>query len=198
LIFLFHLQIRTRAISAKAMTLVSPLQLLLFASKKVLSDGELVLVDDWIKLKMPHNVAACITTLRAAMEALVVEVTKDPEIIQQLDPANERMLNAIRQISRPSAAGISLLAAKARFGDGPRPPKMARYDNGGGLRGWGGYSHGSGYRGRGYGGYSYAGRRSGGRGCPGSPGGGYHRGGGYRGAGGGYRGGYGDPGRGGW
>lgn len=64
---------------------------------------------------MPHNAAACITALRAAMEALVVEVSKDPEIIRQLDPANERMLNAIRQISRPSAAGISLMAASARL-----------------------------------------------------------------------------------
>ncbi|XP_076195719.1 ATP-dependent RNA helicase A isoform X2 [Aptenodytes patagonicus] len=190
--FVFGEKIRTRAISAKAMTLVSPLQLLLFASKKVLSDGELILVDDWIKLKVPHNTAACITALRAAMEALVVEVTKDPEIVRQLDPANEQMLNVIRQISRPSAAGISLMAAKARFGDGPRPPKMARYDNGGGFRGWGGYPHGSGYRGRGYGGYSYSGKRSGGRGYQGSWGGG------YRGADGGYRGGCGDPGRGGW
>lgn len=64
---------------------------------------------------MPHNAAACIIALRAAMEALVVEVTKDPDIIRQLDPVNERMLNVIRQISRPSAAGISLMAANARL-----------------------------------------------------------------------------------
>ncbi|XP_061201667.1 ATP-dependent RNA helicase A isoform X6 [Neopsephotus bourkii] len=201
--FVFGEKIRTRAISAKAMTLVSPLQLLLFASKKVLSDGELILVDDWIKLKMSHNAAACITALRAAMEALVVEVTKNPEMIRQLDPAYERMLNMIRHISRPSAAGIGLMAANARYGDGPRPPKMGRYDNGGGFRGWGGYSHGSGYRGRGYHGYSYSGRCSGGRGYQGSSGRGYgggggYRGGGFQGAGGGYRGGYGDSGRGGW
>ncbi|KAK2543315.1 ATP-dependent RNA helicase A isoform X1 [Columba livia] len=189
--FVFGEKIRTRAISAKAMTLVSPLQLLLFASKKVLSDGELVLVDDWIKLKMPHNAAACITALRAAMEALVVEVTKDPKIVRQLDPAKERMLDMIRQLSRPSAAGVRLMAANARFGDGPRPPKMPRYDNGG----WGGYPRGSGYRGGGYGGYGW---RSGGRGYQGSPGGGYYRGRGYRGAGGGYGGGWGDLGRGRW
>uniref|UniRef100_A0A8C4VI53 RNA helicase n=1 Tax=Falco tinnunculus TaxID=100819 RepID=A0A8C4VI53_FALTI len=201
--FVFGEKIRTRAISAKAMTLVSPLQLLFFASKEVWSDGELILVDDWIKLKMPHNVAACITALRAAMEALVVEVTKDPETVRMLDPAHERMLNVIRQISRPSAAGITLMAASARFGDGPRPPKMARYGSGGGLRGWGGYSRGSGYRGRGYSGYSYPGRCSGGRGYQGSlrggygGGGGYRRG-GYRGASGGFRGGCGDLGRGGW
>lgn len=29
------------------MTLVSPLQLLLFGSKKVVSDGEIILLDDW-------------------------------------------------------------------------------------------------------------------------------------------------------
>lgn len=40
-------QIRTRAISAKGMTLVSPLQLLLFACKKVTSNGEIVELDDW-------------------------------------------------------------------------------------------------------------------------------------------------------
>ncbi|NXX41093.1 DHX9 helicase, partial [Tricholaema leucomelas] len=188
--FVFGEKIRTRAISAKAMTMVSPLQLLLFASKKVLSDGELILVDDWIKLKMPHSAAACITALRAAMEALVVEVTKDPGLIQQLDPANERMLNVIRQLSRPSASGLSLLAGGTRFGDGPRPPKMPRYDNGGGFRGWGGSPRGSGYRGRGYGGYGYSGRRPG-RGYQGGLGGGYGGGGGggYRGAGGGYQGG---------
>ncbi|XP_038269165.2 ATP-dependent RNA helicase A [Dermochelys coriacea] len=192
--FVFGEKIRTRAISAKGMTLVSPLQLLLFASKKVLSDGEIILVDDWIKLRMSHDAAACVTALRAAMEALVVEVTKDPEIISQLDPVNERMLNVIRQISRPSAAGINLMAGNTRFGDGPRPPKMARYDNGGGFRGRGVNQRGSGYRGGGYGGGGYGGGYnsyrggSGGRGYQGGSGGGYRGGGGYKGSGGGYRG----------
>ncbi|CAM4591641.1 unnamed protein product [Lepidochelys olivacea] len=192
--FVFGEKIRTRAISAKGMTLVSPLQLLLFASKKVLSDGEIILVDDWIKLRMSHDAAACVTALRAAMEALVVEVTKDPEIISQLDPVNERMLNVIRQISRPSAAGINLMAGNTRFGDGPRPPKMARYDNGGGFRGRGVNQRGSGYRGGGYGGGGYGGGYnsyrggSGGRGYQGGSGGGYRGGGGYKVSGGGYRG----------
>jgi len=64
---------------------------------------------------MPHNAAACITALRAAMEALVVEVTKEPSTVRQLDPANEQMLNVIRQISRLAAAGISLMAPNARL-----------------------------------------------------------------------------------
>lgn len=198
--FVFGEKIRTRAISAKGMTLVTPLQLLLFASKKVQSDGQMVLIDDWIKLHISHEAAACITALRAALEALVVEVTKQPEIISQLDPVNERMLNTIRQISRPSAAGINLMAGSTRYGDGPRPPKMARFDNGGGYRrggssyGGGGYGRG-GYRGgQGYGGGSnsywggYGGYRGGYRGATrGDYRGSY--GGAYRGAGGFQRGG---------
>lgn len=151
--FVFGEKIRTRAISAKGMTLVTPLQLLLFASKKVQSDGQIVLVDDWIRLQISHEAAACITALRAAVEALVVEVTKQPSIISQLDPANEHMLNTIRQISRPSAAGINLMVGSTRYGDGPRPPKMARYDNGSGYRrggtGYGGGGYGGGYGGSG-------------------------------------------------
>ncbi|KAK2084655.1 ATP-dependent RNA helicase A [Saguinus oedipus] len=194
--FVFGEKIRTRAISAKGMTLVTPLQLLLFASKKVQSDGQIVLVDDWIKLQISHEAAACITGLRAAMEALVVEVTKQPAIISQLDPINERMLNMIRQISRPSAAGINLMIGSTRYGDGPRPPKMARYDNGSGYRrggsSYGGGGYGSGYSSGGYGTGGYGGSANSFRGGYGAGVGGGFRGvsrGGYRGnSGGDYRG----------
>uniref|UniRef100_A0A2I2YVH9 RNA helicase n=1 Tax=Gorilla gorilla gorilla TaxID=9595 RepID=A0A2I2YVH9_GORGO len=158
--FVFGEKIRTRAISAKGMTLVTPLQLLLFASKKVQSDGQIVLADDWIKLQISHEAAACITALQAATEALVVEVTKQPAIISQLDPVNESILNMIRQISRPSAADINLMIGSTWYGDGPGPPKMARYDNGSGYR-----RGGSSYGNEGYGsGYSSGGYRSGGYG----------------------------------
>ncbi|XP_072275880.1 ATP-dependent RNA helicase A isoform X2 [Pyxicephalus adspersus] len=212
--FVFSEKIRTRAISAKGMTMVSPIQLLLFASKKVLSDGQMIILDDWIKLSIRHEDAACITALRSAMEALVVEVTKDPEILSQLDQTNERMLNVIRMISKPSTAGINLCIGNARFGDGPRPPKMPRLDSGGGFRGnrgggYQGYRGGGGFRGGnqrggyrgGYGGGYGGGYRGGNRGG-GYGGGGYgggNQGGGYRGGnqGGGYRGGYGGGGFGG-
>ncbi|XP_016385759.1 ATP-dependent RNA helicase A-like [Sinocyclocheilus rhinocerous] len=179
----YLLKIRTRAISAKGMTLVSPLQLILFGTKKVTSSGEVVELDDWIKLKIPHDIAGGVAALRAAMEALVVEVTKDPEYIRNLDPTNERLLNVIRLVSRPSSAGINLMVSNPRFGDGPRPPKMPRTDFGGGgeFRGRGG----GGYRGGG-GSWSGGGYRGGG-GYQGG-GGGFRGSGGYRGGGGGYRG----------
>ncbi|XP_069837244.1 ATP-dependent RNA helicase A isoform X1 [Dendropsophus ebraccatus] len=202
--FVFGEKIRTRAISAKVMTMVSPIQLLLFASKKVTSDGQIILLDEWIKLLMPHEDAASVTSLKSAMEALVVEVTKQPDILTQLDPVNERMLNIIRLLSKPSTAGINLMIGNSRFGDGPRPPKMARFDGGGGYqgnRGGGGYRGGSnsgggyrGFRGGGYRGSNYGGGFRGGyRG--GNQGGGFrggNRGGGFRGGnqGGGFRGGF--------
>ncbi|CAN9503357.1 unnamed protein product [Ophioblennius macclurei] len=184
--FVFSEKIRTRAISAKGMTLASPLQLLLFACKKISSNGEIVELDDWIKLRIPHEVAGGVAALRAALEALVVEVTKDPEYVRQMDQTNERLLNIIRFVSKPSACGLNMMVSNQRMGDGPRPPKMGRYDGGGGGGGYrgggGGYRGGGGYGGGG-GGY-----RGGGGGYGGYRGGGYGGGGGYRGGGGGYRG----------
>uniref|UniRef100_A0A8C6T2E8 RNA helicase n=1 Tax=Neogobius melanostomus TaxID=47308 RepID=A0A8C6T2E8_9GOBI len=107
--FVFSEKIRTRAISAKGMTLVSPLQLLLFGCKKITSDGEIVELDDWIKIRIPHDVAGGILALRAALEAQVVEVTKDPEYIRQMDPTTQRLINLIRQISNPTAIGMNMM-----------------------------------------------------------------------------------------
>lgn len=67
-----------------------------------------------IKLRIPHDVAGGILALRAGLEALVVEVTKDPEYIRQMDQTNERLLNIIRQISKPTAAGLNMMANNQR------------------------------------------------------------------------------------
>ncbi|KAK1879247.1 ATP-dependent RNA helicase A [Dissostichus eleginoides] len=53
-------------------------KLLLFACKKISSDGEVVTLDDWIKLRIPHQVAGGVAALRAALEALVVRSLKTP------------------------------------------------------------------------------------------------------------------------
>lgn len=127
------------------MTLVSPLQLLLFACKKITSNGDVVELDDWcvstppssllfmvrrtgshvtfvgvlvslhrIKLQMDHMAAGSVAALRAALEALVVEVTKDPEYIRQLDATNQQLLDTIRHVSKPSAVGLNLVSNNQR------------------------------------------------------------------------------------
>lgn len=68
-----------------------------------------------IKLRIPHEVAGAVAALRAGLEALVVEVTKDPEYINQMDQSNTRLLNAIRYVSKPSAAGLNLMNTSQRY-----------------------------------------------------------------------------------
>ena len=46
-VFVFLLQIRTRAVSCKQMTMVNPLQLLMFSQSKVESENGIVRMDDW-------------------------------------------------------------------------------------------------------------------------------------------------------
>lgn len=67
-----------------------------------------------IKLRVPHQVAGGIAALRAGLEALVVEVAKDPEYIRKMDQKKQRMLNIIRHISKPATAGITLVTNNSR------------------------------------------------------------------------------------
>lgn len=67
-----------------------------------------------IKLRVAHEVAGGIAALRAGLEALVVEVAKDPEYIRQMDQKKQRMLNLIRHISKPTTAGITLVTNNSR------------------------------------------------------------------------------------
>lgn len=67
-----------------------------------------------INLRIEHEVAGGIAGLRAAMEAVVVEVSKNPEYIRSIDPTNERLLNVIRLLSRPSSAGLNLMTSNPR------------------------------------------------------------------------------------
>lgn len=49
---LLCVQIRTRAVSAKQMTMVTPLQLLIYSSSQVAAQGDMVKVDDWCVLRL--------------------------------------------------------------------------------------------------------------------------------------------------
>ena len=77
--FMFNEKIRTRAVSCKGMTMVSPLHLMLFASRKVeLMPNMMVRLDNWINLKMEPRVAAMITALRPAVGSLVIRCAAQP------------------------------------------------------------------------------------------------------------------------
>lgn len=174
--FIFGEKIRTRAVSCKQMTMVQPLQLLLFAGRHVtLSDG-LVVMDGWINLKMDPQVAAKILALRPALEAMIVRATQNPESIQTPDPQEEQLMNVVRALSRPNAGRFGLQEESHGLMGGP-PSKFSRpggFSRGGSFEGRGGFQ-------RGRGGYDRGGFRGGPRGGPrgGFSGGGFR--GGFRG-----------------
>ncbi|XP_069700585.1 dosage compensation regulator mle [Periplaneta americana] len=196
--FVFGEKIRTRAVSCKQMTMITPIHLLLFGSRKVEYVDNMVRLDNWINLQMKPNVAAAIVALRPVLESLVVRASREPESVTEMSPLDEKVMNVIKQLCRMNAGrhGLEQMGmggfntrrpprGHTLGNSGPPPPKMMR----GGGGGWGGGGSGGGYRGgygnQGRGGYGFSGYGRGG-------GGGGYRGGGGGGSGfrGGFRGGY--------
>ena len=73
------------------MTMVSPIHLLLFGSRKVEYVDGLVKLDNWVNLDMNPTHAAAIVALRPALEGLVVKAAKEPETILELSPTEEKV-----------------------------------------------------------------------------------------------------------
>lgn len=193
--FVFGEKIRTRAVACKQMTMVTPIHLLLFGSRKVDVIDGLVRLDNWINLKMDPNQAAAIVALRPAIESLVIRASKEPDQVTELSPLDEKVINIIRELCKVNAGRHELEPATLSNFQSKRPPrtdlnrpfdgppsKMFRPDGeapgssnfGGGFQQSGGSRFGGGGYGRG--GYGRGG----------------YGGGGYRGGygGGGYRGGF--------
>lgn len=74
--------------------------------------GQLV-VADWnrkfrISLRMPVDVAAAAVALRSALDAVIVRSTSEPETVSSPPPAEAEMMNVVRELSRPGAAGSEI------------------------------------------------------------------------------------------
>ncbi|XP_072177785.1 ATP-dependent RNA helicase A protein-like [Diadema setosum] len=205
--FVFGEKIRTRAVSAKGMTMVSPLHLLLFGARKVESSGGIIKLDDWVQLKMSHESAAKVVALHPAIESLIFNMTSNPDSVVTPSPQDEMLINIIRALSKPNAGLFGSPESGENFGPNAakrgrfsfsRPPGQQGGFGGGGFgggRGGGGFRGGRGFGGGGGGGFRGGrggrGWNRGGRGGFGGYGGfGGGRGRGYGGGGGG-RGGYG-------
>lgn len=79
--FVFGEKIKTRAVSAKSMTMVSPVQLIVFGADRVeFSDG-LVCLDGWINLKMDVKHAALLASLRLALDHVISICTTAPDTV---------------------------------------------------------------------------------------------------------------------
>ncbi|ODM98670.1 Dosage compensation regulator [Orchesella cincta] len=98
--FIFGEKIRTRAIACKCMTMVSPVHLLLFGSRKVELVNGMVRLDNWINLDIDAKAAAAIVALRPSIENLIVKVSENPESFFPLVDLDQRLVQAIVELSR--------------------------------------------------------------------------------------------------
>ena len=103
--FVFNEKIRTRAVSCKGMSMLSPLHLMLFGSRKVelIHTGQIRL-DNWITLNMDPRSAAVVTALRPALESLVIAAADDPEKILEPVEQDEKTLQVVRNICKMNSA----------------------------------------------------------------------------------------------
>lgn len=175
--FIFGEKIRTRAVSCKQMTMIAPLHLLLFGSRKIDAvDEKTVRLDGWLNYEMDPYHASLITALRPAIESLIVSTSESPDEILNLDPEKQCLVSVIKDLcvmdagdydiaretgSTPQDGRSSmprLFGAGSSGGNFGGPPAKRPFDGGsfgnndggnrfGGNRGFGGGNRGFGGRG---------------------------------------------------
>ncbi|KAK6112877.1 Helicase conserved C-terminal domain family protein [Brugia pahangi] len=101
-LFVFSEKLRTEIISCKQISNITPLQLLLFGSRKVEYHGNnIIKLDDMIPLKMNVQAAARIVALRPCIEALIVRSCLNPETTNKVDENDNKLLKILKQLSSP-------------------------------------------------------------------------------------------------
>lgn len=161
--FVFGEKIRTRAVSCKQMSMVSPIHLLLFGSRKVeMIDKKTVRLDNWLNYEMDPYEASLIVALRPALEMLIVMASESPSDILNFDEPLRNLITVVEQLCVMDAgdhgivrdAGITPLNQSRSFTPSGRGGgKFAR--GGGGSSYFSGNNSRGGWFGRGRGGNNF-------------------------------------------
>ncbi|XP_026754457.2 dosage compensation regulator isoform X2 [Galleria mellonella] len=97
-LFVFGEKVRTRAISCKQTTMVAPLHILLFGSRKVEWVDNVVRLDNWLNFDMSPRSAALVVALRPAIERLVERAASEPDAALQFSPTEQKVLNCLKAL----------------------------------------------------------------------------------------------------
>lgn len=106
--FVFGEKIRTRAVSCKQMSMVSPLNLILFGCKKVDFVEGTVRLDNWLNLDMNPQDAAVVCGLRKALDEILINVVAQPEEVLNLDEKYQKILGVIRNLAEFTAGDFQI------------------------------------------------------------------------------------------
>ncbi|XP_022167135.1 dosage compensation regulator [Myzus persicae] len=123
--FVFAEKVRTRAVSCKQMTMVTPIHLLLFGARKIEYTKEFVQLDNWITLKMDATAASAIVALRPAIERLIVQASEQPELIGMLSEADIKLINILKELCNFNCGRYNL--SPISFVQGDRPNNKRQF-----------------------------------------------------------------------
>lgn len=106
--FVFGEKIRTRAVSCKQMSMVSPINLILFGCKKVDYVEGAVRCDNWLILDMNPQDASIVCGLRKALEDILILVVARPDEVLNLEERYQNALSVIRNLAEFSAGDYQI------------------------------------------------------------------------------------------
>ncbi|XP_052841456.1 dosage compensation regulator-like isoform X1 [Drosophila gunungcola] len=173
--FVFGEKIRTRAVSCKQLSMVAPLQVMLFGSRKIdLTANNMVRVDNWVNFEMEPEHAAKVGALKPALEDLITVACDNPADVLHLEEPYAKLVRVVKDLCAKRSGDyrlqrdVGILPHQSRqFSAGGGPAKRGRFESGSGgrfaARGYGNRGnppYGSG-GGRGYGGGGYGNNRGG-------------------------------------
>ncbi|CAH8441467.1 unnamed protein product [Schistosoma intercalatum] len=133
--FVFDEKIRTQAVSCKGLTMVNPIQLMLFGCRSAIwksddsNDKGIVVIDDWIPFRMSFMTAARIFAFRPALEALLVRTCLRPEGVADLREEDQHVINVLRQLCSPEALKPNASFDEANNFDSPPRKRFATSGN---------------------------------------------------------------------
>lgn len=123
--FIFGEKIRTRAVSCKQMSMVAPIHLLLFGSKKVELVDNQVRLDNWLNFEMDPYHAALICALRPVCNDLVTMNSEAPEEVLNLDPKYQEAISLIKDLLIFNAGDYDITRESGLTpNDQARPPRQ--------------------------------------------------------------------------
>ena len=96
--FVYREKIRTKVVSCKQMTMVTPIHLLLFGARKVEFVKNIIRLDGWIHLDMKPEEASAIVALRPAIESLIIKASKEPSQVRELSPIDRKVVEIVKEL----------------------------------------------------------------------------------------------------
>nr|CDS27528.2 Dosage compensation regulator [Hymenolepis microstoma] len=130
--FTFTEKIRTQTIYCKSLTMISPIHLLLFGCRRGIwlsnlqntanSDEGIVMIDDWLPIRIRYSTAARIFALRPALDALLVKICLEPACLKSPSESDAALIELTKALcSRRAIPGVQLHMDECYFDDDVHP-----------------------------------------------------------------------------